>query len=248
MGQKDLPGGALGQENLPGGSVGNEDLPGGAMGQKDPREAACPSQGAVVVVDVSRLRVNDFVKIIANGEYALVCPGHQLGEARATRSGPDVRQVMRCHVSHVALTSLIEQLQESLVLALCLPVHFKHSLQGRQNREIHLSVDNTRNSGSSFPPRKRANGIEPVLFCVAWTAVAASQITRKGSAGSLKKMADLSDAEMARLIEFYQSQENLYNINTREYHDRDKQRKSYLYIAAVMGKGWDGKYSFTVPT
>ena len=59
-------------------------------------------------------------------------------------------------------------------------------------------------------------------------------------------MADLSDPEMARLIDLYSNQENLYNIKLRSYHDRDKQRESHLYIAAAMGKGWDGKYSFIV--
>ena len=59
--------------------------------------------------------------------------------------------------------------------------------------------------------------------------------------GSLKKMADLSDSEMAKLIEPYQSLENLYSINMQEYHDRDKQWESHLYIAVVMGNGQDEK-------
>ena len=143
MGQKDLPAQAVGQEDLPDETAGQKDLPGGAVCQEDPREAASPAQRTVVVVDVPGLGVHKVVEIIAVGEHALVSPRHQLGEAGATRGGPDVGQVPWCHVSHVALVRLVEELEESLVVAARLPVHVKHSPQGRQLRKVHLSPNST---------------------------------------------------------------------------------------------------------
>ena len=54
-------------------------------------------------------------------------------------------------------------------------------------------------------------------------------------------MADcLSDEDMAKLIDLYQEEENLYNYRRKEYHDRDRARESLLKISRAMGKNWDG--------
>ena len=51
------------------------------------------------------------------------------------------------------------------------------------------------------------------------------------------------ESEIQRLIELYREQENLYNINLKDYFDRNKQRESLHYIALAMGARWTGKYS-----
>ena len=57
------------------------------------------------------------------------------------------------------------------------------------------------------------SAIDSALNTVARDAVSANQSTSKSSGSVAEKMEDLSDAEMGRLIELYQNQANLYNIN-----------------------------------
>ena len=49
----------------------------------------------------------------------------------------------------------------------------------------------------------------------------------------------MADEDMAKRIDLYQEEENLYNYRCKEYDDRDRARESLLKISKAMGKNWD---------
>ena len=52
----------------------------------------------------------------------------------------------------------------------------------------------------------------------------------------------LTDAETELLIELWQGQENLYNVNMNEYFDRTLARESHIFISQELNKpGWTGE-------
>ena len=56
----------------------------------------------------------------------------------------------------------------------------------------------------------------------------------------------LSDEDMAKLLDLYQEEENLYNYRCKEYHDRDRALELLLKMPRAMDKIWDGNILYTI--
>lgn len=56
----------------------------------------------------------------------------------------------------------------------------------------------------------------------------------------------LTDEETELLIELWQGQENLYNVNMNEYFDRTLAKESHIFISQELNKPeWTGEYRRT---
>lgn len=58
----------------------------------------------------------------------------------------------------------------------------------------------------------------------------------------------LTDEETELLIELWQGQENLYNVNMNEYFDRRLAKESHIFISQELNKPeWTGEYRTDLP-